>query len=51
MTVTMLRNASVLNAENASLNVDQSVVIENGRILEIGFIADAERIAARDVEF
>ena len=26
-------------------------VVENGRIVEIGMIADAERIAARDVEF
>jgi RNA polymerase sigma-70 factor (ECF subfamily) len=26
-------------------------VIENGRIVEIGFIADAERIAAREVKF
>ena len=36
MTVTMLRNASVLDAGNGSLNVDQSVVIENGRIADVG---------------
>jgi imidazolonepropionase-like amidohydrolase len=36
MTVTILRNASVLDAENGSLNVDQSVVIENGRIADVG---------------
>ena len=36
MTVTILRNASVLDAENGTLNVDQSVVIENGRIADVG---------------
>jgi imidazolonepropionase-like amidohydrolase len=36
MAVTILRNASVLDAENGSLNADQSVVIEDGRIADVG---------------
>jgi len=36
MAIAMLRNASVLDAENGSLNADQSVVIEDGRIADVG---------------
>ena len=36
MTVTILRNASVLDADNATLSEGQAVVIENGRIADVG---------------
>ena len=36
MTVTILRNASVLDADSASVAEGQTVVIENGRIADVG---------------
>src|ERR1039457_1081411 len=36
MAVTILRNVSVLDAENGSLSAGQSVVIEGSRIADVG---------------
>jgi imidazolonepropionase-like amidohydrolase len=36
MAMTILRNVSVLDAESGSLSPDQSVVVENGRIADVG---------------
>jgi imidazolonepropionase-like amidohydrolase len=36
MAVTILRNASVLNPENAELTPGQSAVVERGRIADVG---------------
>jgi cytosine/adenosine deaminase-related metal-dependent hydrolase len=36
MGVTILRNASVLDPEKAELEAGQSVVVEDGRIADIG---------------
>src|SRR3984885_14816730 len=36
MTVTVLRNATVLDADSATLSEGQAVVVENGRIADIG---------------
>ena len=45
------RDAGLVFAPGGYPRLLVDFVIENGRILEIGFIADAERIAAREVEF
>jgi imidazolonepropionase-like amidohydrolase len=36
MTVTILRNASVLDPASATLAEGQAVVVENGRIADVG---------------
>ena len=36
MAVTILRNVSVLDAENGSLSAEQSVVIDGSRIADVG---------------